>query len=140
MTNDPSRRRFLRLAGLGAGAAVAGPRIGAGCARRGVDARAVARTAAQDDALEIALSAVIDPVQLRPGAPTTLWRYRATVTAGDAARVQALDGPFPGPIVRLREGMLFKAVFTNRLREDTTVHWHGLNVPCLLYTSDAADE
>ena len=135
-TNDPSRRRFLRLAGLGAGAAVVGPRMGADRAQRVVDARAVARavarTGAQDDILEIALSAVIDPVQLRPGAPTTLWRYRAAVTAGDPARVQALDGPFPGPIVRLHQGMRFQATFTNRLREDTTVHWHGLNVPWLM--------
>ena len=114
-----TRRRLLHLTGLGAGAALAGPW------RRGGRAAA----AAQDGALTIDLAAVIEPAPLRPGAPTTLWRYRAAVTAGDPARLQAVDGPFPGPIVRLREGMTFTADFTNRLREDTTVHWHGLNVP-----------
>ncbi len=65
-TNDPSRRRFLRLAGLGAGAAVVGPRMGADRAQRVVDARAVARavarTGAQDDILEIVLDAGAEEV------------------------------------------------------------------------------
>lgn len=113
-----TRRSFLRLAGLGAGAALAGPRL-----RGGRSAQA------QAGALTIDLAAVVEPATVRPGAPTTLWRYRAAVTAGVPARLQAIDGPFPGPIVRLNQGMTFTADFTNRLREDTTVHWHGLNVP-----------
>lgn len=129
----PSRRRFLRLAGLGAGAAL-GARglagvVGAPAVRPAAARGRRGARAAQDDALSIALSAVVEPAQLRPGPPTTVWRYRAAVTAGDPARLQALDGPFPGPVLRLRPGMRFTADFTNGLREDTTVHWHGLNVP-----------
>lgn len=144
---DPSRRRFLRLTALGGGAtfvaARRGPSLAARARRAGeradaiVDGPAAAPdgasvVAAQDEILELAMAAVVDRAQLRPGEPTTVWRYQASVTAGDPARLQAVDGPFPGPIIRVRQGMRLRVAFTNHLREDTTVHWHGLNVPAAM--------
>ena len=43
--------------------------------------------------------------------------------------VWSYDGTIPGPEIRLRQGARLKVVVENRLREDTTVHWHGVRVP-----------
>jgi CopA family copper-resistance protein len=40
-----------------------------------------------------------------------------------------INGTIPGPLLRLREGQNFRMAVTNRLREDTSIHWHGLIVP-----------
>lgn len=119
-----SRRRFLHLAGLSAGALAAGPAL----TRAGsVPARPLQDPSEPD--LEIRLEAVVEQAQLRPGATTEIWRYRAAVTSGDPAAVADLPGPFPGPVIRVRRGDAVRVQFVNRLPERTTVHWHGLNVP-----------
>lgn len=41
----------------------------------------------------------------------------------------AVNGSVPGPLVRLREGQNVRINVTNNLREDTSIHWHGLLVP-----------
>ena len=41
----------------------------------------------------------------------------------------AVNGSIPGPLVRLREGEPVRIHVTNALREDTSIHWHGLLVP-----------
>jgi CopA family copper-resistance protein len=42
---------------------------------------------------------------------------------------RAVNGSVPGPLIRLREGQIVKFNVTNYLREDTSIHWHGLLVP-----------
>jgi FtsP/CotA-like multicopper oxidase with cupredoxin domain len=39
------------------------------------------------------------------------------------------DGRVPGPEIRIRQGVPFRAVVENRLDQDTTVHWHGIRLP-----------
>lgn len=41
----------------------------------------------------------------------------------------AINGTVPGPLLRMREGETATLRVTNRLDEDTSVHWHGLIVP-----------
>lgn len=41
----------------------------------------------------------------------------------------AVNGTVPGPLIRLREGQNVRLNVTNRLGEDTSIHWHGLLVP-----------
>lgn len=41
----------------------------------------------------------------------------------------AINGQVPGPTLRLREGDTVTIRVTNRLRETTALHWHGLIVP-----------
>ncbi|MEE4154718.1 MAG: copper resistance system multicopper oxidase [Erythrobacter sp.] len=41
----------------------------------------------------------------------------------------AVNGSVPGPLVRLREGQNVRVNVTNRLAEDTSIHWHGLLLP-----------
>ncbi|MFN3511842.1 MAG: copper resistance system multicopper oxidase [Phenylobacterium sp.] len=41
----------------------------------------------------------------------------------------AINGTVPGPLIRLKEGQNVRLAVTNRLDEDTSIHWHGLLVP-----------
>jgi CopA family copper-resistance protein len=41
----------------------------------------------------------------------------------------AINGSIPGPLLRLREGEEATIRVTNRLRETSSIHWHGLIVP-----------
>ena len=40
-----------------------------------------------------------------------------------------INGTLPGPLVRLREGEDVTLNVTNRLKETSSIHWHGLLVP-----------
>ena len=44
-------------------------------------------------------------------------------------RVWAYNGQVPGPTLRIRLGETLRVRFTNRLPEETTIHWHGVRVP-----------
>ncbi len=46
--------------------------------------------------------------------PTDVWCY---------------DGKMPGPELRVRQGQPVRIVVTNKLPQDTTVHWHGIRLP-----------
>jgi FtsP/CotA-like multicopper oxidase with cupredoxin domain len=41
----------------------------------------------------------------------------------------AVNGSVPGPTLRWREGDLVTLAVTNRLKERTSRHWHGVRVP-----------
>lgn len=46
--------------------------------------------------------------------PTDVWCY---------------DSKVPGPELRVRQGQPVRIVVTNKLPQDTTVHWHGIRLP-----------
>jgi len=48
---------------------------------------------------------------------------------GRAGHAIAINGTVPGPLIRLREGDDVRLSVTNRLDEDTSIHWHGLILP-----------
>ncbi len=48
---------------------------------------------------------------------------------GAARRAVAVNGQLPGPLLRARQGDDVIIRVTNRLRETTSIHWHGLIVP-----------
>jgi len=48
---------------------------------------------------------------------------------GRAGHAVTINGGVPGPLVRLREGQNVRIAVTNTLKEDTSIHWHGLLVP-----------
>jgi FtsP/CotA-like multicopper oxidase with cupredoxin domain len=48
---------------------------------------------------------------------------------GRAGHAVAVNGSVPGPLIRLREGQNVRIAVTNRLDEDTSIHWHGLILP-----------
>jgi len=47
----------------------------------------------------------------------------------ESLHVWAYNGQVPGPTLRVRLGDRVQVAFTNRLAQDTTIHWHGVRVP-----------
>jgi FtsP/CotA-like multicopper oxidase with cupredoxin domain len=64
------------------------------------------------------LTAVIRHELLLPGRATDLWAYRGSVNGASLIN----------PLLRLNRGETLDVTLTNRLGEDTTIHWHGLHV------------
>jgi len=60
------------------------------------------------------LTAAEAEVPLIDGAPLKVWAY---------------NGQVPGPTLRVRLGDTVRVRFTNRLPQETTIHWHGVRVP-----------
>ncbi len=48
---------------------------------------------------------------------------------GRARTAIAVNGQLPGPILRMRQGDEVTIRVTNRLRETTSIHWHGIILP-----------
>jgi FtsP/CotA-like multicopper oxidase with cupredoxin domain len=48
---------------------------------------------------------------------------------GCRARVWGYNGSTPGPTIEVVEGDRVRLLVTNRLREHTSIHWHGLILP-----------
>ncbi len=44
-------------------------------------------------------------------------------------RAVTINGTVPGPLIRLREGQDVTLRVTNRLRETSSIHWHGILLP-----------
>ena len=70
--------------------------------------------------VELSLTAAPMRFEFVAGKPTEAWAY---------------NGMVPGPTIELREGDLVTVHFTNKLKQPTTVHWHGLHLPA---TSDGS--
>ncbi len=63
------------------------------------------------------LTAEVAATPLLPGPPTMMWSWGGEL---DGQRVQ-------NPLLRARRGVMLDVLLVNRLEEDTTIHWHGLN-------------
>ncbi|MDP1027580.1 copper resistance system multicopper oxidase [Sphingomonas sp. KR1UV-12] len=50
-------------------------------------------------------------------------------TGGRSAHAVTVNGTLPAPLIRLREGQRVRLAVTNTLKEDSSIHWHGLIVP-----------
>jgi CopA family copper-resistance protein len=48
---------------------------------------------------------------------------------GRSGHAVTVNGTLPAPLLRLREGEDVQIAVTNRLDEDTSIHWHGLLLP-----------
>lgn len=108
----PTRKEFLGLAGLGAGALALG-----GCGLLPGGGRdplpRITRPGKTGHAGEFILEAA--PLDFEAGEQAFLtWGY---------------GGNVPGPEIRVTEGDILRVRVMNRLPEGTTVHWHGLPVP-----------
>jgi len=59
---------------------------------------------------------IAEPVirEIAPGMKATLWGY---------------NGSSPGPTIEVVEGDRLRIFVTNKLPEDTTIHWHGQRLP-----------
>lgn len=48
---------------------------------------------------------------------------------GKVVKAMAYNGRIPGPEIHVREGERVRVALKNGLREPTTIHWHGVDVP-----------
>lgn len=53
----------------------------------------------------------------------------ARIVQGRRGHAVAVNGSVPGPLVRLKEGQPVRLAVTNALKEDSSIHWHGLLLP-----------
>ncbi len=114
--------------------------VGVGCSSQAVTDAPVAADAGSDagvvglpkiwgpDALEdINPDPKIVEVRLEAAASTVVYRD------GKSTSVSAFNGSVPGPLLQANVGDEIIVHFTNRQKEATTIHWHGLRI------SDAMD-
>jgi FtsP/CotA-like multicopper oxidase with cupredoxin domain len=139
--NPLSRRDFLRYAVAGLGVTAAGGLLSGltacsvpSMASHGDDAVSTTGNPDVSPDIELDLYAAPDDVQIKPGAPTRVWRYRAEVRAaqtrsGRPDAVLPIDNSYLGPILRFHKGETVRIHFHNELDEPSIVHWHGLSVP-----------
>jgi FtsP/CotA-like multicopper oxidase with cupredoxin domain len=52
-----------------------------------------------------------------------------TIAPGVKVRAQTYNGTVPGPTIRVTEGDTVRVTLKNELKEETSIHWHGLHVP-----------
>ncbi len=48
---------------------------------------------------------------------------------GRPARATVVNGSLPAPVLRWREGDTVRLAVTNRLKQPTSIHWHGIRSP-----------
>ena len=48
---------------------------------------------------------------------------------GKMGHACTVNGTVPGPIIRLKEGQKVRLAVTNSLKEDSSIHWHGILLP-----------
>ncbi|MDQ2861943.1 MAG: copper resistance system multicopper oxidase, partial [Pseudomonadota bacterium] len=106
MLPPPSRRRFVQGLALASGAAVIGAPIWTRA--QGVGA---------------------DPTMLTGNKLDLTIGERPINITGKRRMATAVNGQVPGPTLRLREGDDVIIAVTNRLREPTSIHWHGFRLP-----------
>jgi FtsP/CotA-like multicopper oxidase with cupredoxin domain len=125
---DAGRRRFLKQT-VALGGLLLGGRALASATHAMPSAEA---TPDFNPDVEMELAAVVDVVGLLPGTPTTVWRFTGKVLRGNADALTFLkssdSGPSFVPVIRARRGQKVRIFFTNRLLEQSIVHWHGLHI------------
>lgn len=75
--------------------------------------------------VEVELTAQVAQVELTPGVMTEMYTY---------------NGVYPGPLIEAEVGQRLIVHFTNLLPEETTVHWHGVELPASMDGSNLAQE
>lgn len=108
MTQHMKRRQFLQYAG-GSVAAIAL----AQCAKPPIANRPAGRLVSQGGALVVDLTAADQRLTL----------------AGQSAQLLAYNAQVPGPLWEARVGDTVTVNFTNRLKQPTNLHFHGLHIP-----------
>jgi CopA family copper-resistance protein len=105
-----SRRRLLGNAGL-LGAGLAASSLMPAWARSGTPGLSPALPTVSGEQIALTIGHSSLKVDGRPG------------------HALAINGTVPGPLIRLKEGQTARLSVTNRLHEDTSIHWHGLLLP-----------
>ena len=77
-----------------------------------------------------ALAAAAQPLPSLSGNTINLTIAETPFRVGErAGTAMTINGTLPGPLIRLREGQEVTLNVTNRLKETSSIHWHGVLVP-----------
>lgn len=129
-----SRRKFLTLAGIGAGALALSacgvnlPALSSPKAVAPVSSQGLTPTPASPSVV-VELTASRTTVPILPGAETPVWHYQAALIEGAPESLQVLDGSYLGPIFKVKRGQRIQVKLKNDLPDPTIIHWHGLHIP-----------
>lgn len=77
----------------------------------------------------IALAATLGTTAASAGEYSLVIDHRDVDVGGRHSDTITLNGQYPGPLLRFREGEDVTIRVTNKLKEDSSVHWHGLLLP-----------
>ena len=73
---------------------------------------------------------IVGPLPTLAGPDVALAIHHMMLTTdGTTTHAIGINGTVPAPLIRLREGQRVRLAVTNRLDEDSSIHWHGLLVP-----------
>jgi len=111
--DEITRRRFL---GTGAAATLAGYTLLSPSALASLLRSPLAGNSDQLDAAA-------------PGGIDLVLERRTVVIGGRPERPITINGAFPGPVIRMREGKESLIRVHNRLNESSSIHWHGVLLP-----------
>ena len=127
--NKLTRRDFIKLMGIGAGA------LTLSACRNILPAPATTppaivpfTPAPVSPSLAVDLTAGPATLPIFSGAETSVWRYQASVREGSAESVQVLSNSYLGPIFRVKKGQRIQVRLKNDLPDPTIIHWHGLRI------------
>lgn len=68
-------------------------------------------------------------VATNPGGIDLVLERQRTLVNGQFGDAITLNGSFPGPVIRMKEGRDALIRVHNRMDESTSIHWHGLILP-----------
>ena len=124
--SDYSRRQFLQYAAAGTLAASFPGFLWAD----NRESRQIPNPAFKAD-VEIALTAQVADVSIRPGPPTHVFKYHGKLLKGPKETLTVLPG-YLGPILNFQQGQKVRIFFYNELPEPCVTHWHGMHVPQIM--------
>ena len=90
---------------------------------------ALAAPAASAETLRLDLTQAPQAQDILPGPATNGWSYTGTVQEGPASALVPVPGSYLGPTIHAGQGDNLTIRLTNLIGEDSTTHWHGLDVP-----------
>jgi len=132
-SNQISRRNFIKLMGMGAGAMTLGACGLLPSASANPTAAPVLPTSFPPSPdlplLSVDLTAGRAMLPIFSGKETSVLRYQASVREGGADFIQTLSGSYLGPIFRVKQGQRVRVRLNNELSDPTIIHWHGLKIP-----------
>lgn len=71
------------------------------------------------------------PTQVKPDYTLNITQ-KSVAPLGESVSATLVNDTLPGATIRYREGDMFRVLVNNRLDVPTTVHWHGMLVPCYM--------
>lgn len=82
-----------------------------------------------DDAdIVIKLTSTQMTLDVGVGNESLYWVYRGELIKGPDSSLDTTDQSYLGPTINVRTGDRVKIIFENKLRDESIVHWHGLDV------------